>query len=126
MAKIEQMDKLVMNIGIGNVGCTPCSIYSVISLGVQTFHLFCYDVDRFFAETLVEVTEWYWKENSVHCSEWELLREIFEDKNLYLKDERNFYFNDEENSFECKMFEVSYYLAESENPTVSGLLYSVI
>jgi hypothetical protein len=127
MAKIEQMDQFVMNIGIKNVGCTPCSIYSVIAFGGQSFHLFCNDEERFEAETLAEVTEWYWEQNSVHSSKWESLREIFKDKNLYLKDQRNFYFYDgnDEIIIHDKMFAVAYYFAESENPTFEGLIESV-
>ena len=125
MAKIEQMDQLVMNIGINSVGCTPCSIYFVIAFGVGSFHLFCGDEERFEAETLAEVTEWYWTQNSVHNSSWECVCETFEDKNLYLKDQRNFYYDGDEGTIQCKMYELAYYFAESENPTFKGLIESV-
>jgi hypothetical protein len=127
MAKIEQMDQLVMNIGVENIGCSPCQIYSVISLGVQTFHLFCLDDDVRSTETLNELIEWYWQENSVHHTLWTAVCERFSDKNLYLKDERNFYFKDNEDTLliQCKMFEVAYYFAESENPTFLGFVESL-
>ncbi len=125
MAKIEQMDNFVMNIGQNNYQCSRCQIYSVISFGVQSFHLFYQGEDRFTAETLAEVHEWYWEQNSVHNSSWGCVCETFEDKNLYLKDERNFYYDGDEGTIQCKMYELAYYFAESENPTFEGLIESL-
>jgi len=127
MDKIEQMDNFVMNIGQNNYQCSRCQIYSVISFGVQSFHLFYQGEDRFTAETLSEVTDWYWEQNSLHYHGWSNLVELFSDKNLYLKDERDFYFYDgnDEIILHDKMFAVAYYFAESENPTFEGLIESL-
>lgn len=112
MAKIEQMDYLAMNLGVNKIGCTPCSVYSVISFGVQSFHLFVDDEERHTTSTLAEMITWYWHENSWHYSEWKTLVEIFRDNGeaMYMKDERSVYLSDGcVDKYIGKVYQLAYY-----------------
>jgi len=120
MAKIDQMDYLVMNLGTGRL--SSMRVFSAISFGVQSFHAFnMFDEEEYTASTIKEMESWYWLKTSIHFDNWDKVIEVFKEngEELYMKDDRWVYIN---SVYLCRMFELAYYFSESENPTLEGFV----
>jgi hypothetical protein len=124
MNKIEQMDYLVMNLGIG---LHAMRVFSCITQGVLNFHVFNkFDEEVYTSESIHYIESWYWKETALRFNSWKEMCEVFHENGteMYMKDQRLIYEvrDNGREMYLCRMYELAYYFYESENPTYEGFI----